>query len=294
MTALSHPPLPRSRELRRLWLEDLYTRFHDPQYIGTDPLVVLYRYENPADREIVGLIAALLAYGNVKAIMQGIENVLRRLGASPYDYITHSSPTAIARDLRGFRYRVTSEAQMTALITGVKFAVAEYGSLNAAFIGVPRPAQALRSRPCVLAHDSGTRPTRGLAGRGTQHLDQLAGFVDALTAGCGGDADALLHLVPHPSRGSACKRLMLYLRWMVRRDAIDPGGWIGLSTVELIIPLDTHVHRMSRRLGLTRRKQANLVTAMEITARLRQFCADDPLRYDFCLTRPGIMRVVES
>jgi uncharacterized protein (TIGR02757 family) len=263
------PPIPRSGPARAAWLESVYARFHDPRFIGTDPLQVLYRYGSPSEREIAGLVAACLAYGNVKAIMGGIENVLRRMTPSPRVYLLDTSPAAIAADFKNFRYRVTSPTDMTNLLLGVKNILESRGSLNA----------------CFIAGNTGR--ARSLNGD-DPHLDAIAAFVDALADASGGP---LRHLVPHPSRGSACKRLMLYFRWMVRRDSIDPGGWIGLDPASLIIPLDTHVHRMSLRLNLTRRKQPNLATALEITRRLRAICPADPLRYDFSLTRPGIMRV---
>ena len=151
------------------------------------------------------------------------------------------------------------------LLIGMKGVLDSHGSLNA----------------CFTSH-------RADAAAEQPHLDAISGFVEALCAASGG---RLYHLIPHPARGSACKRLMLYFRWMVRRDSVDPGGWTGLNTADLIVPLDTHVHRMSLRLNLTRRRQPNLATAMEITRGLRAICPADPLRYDFALTRPGIMRV---
>jgi len=91
-----------------------------------------------------------------------------------------------------------------------------------------------------------------------------------------------------PSKGSAAKRLNLFLRWMVRRDAVDPGGWDHVPAALLIVPLDVHMHRISVRLGLTQRKQADLRTACQITAAFRKIEPQDPVRYDFCLTRLGI------
>ncbi|OFW52907.1 MAG: TIGR02757 family protein, partial [Actinobacteria bacterium RBG_13_35_12] len=100
-------------------------------------------------------------------------------------------------------------------------------------------------------------------------------------------------LVPSPIGGSAFKRLNLYLRWMVRRDNVDPGGWIGVSSSKLIIPLDTHMYRISLKLGFTERKQADIRTAMEITSALKKFDRDDPVKYDFALTRLGMNKVEE-
>ena len=95
-------------------------------------------------------------------------------------------------------------------------------------------------------------------------------------------------LLCHPAAGSACKRLNLYLRWMVRRDDVDPGGWTGVSPARLVVPLDVHMHRIGRALGLTESRYANLRTALEMTAAFRRIAPEDPVRYDFALTRLGI------
>jgi uncharacterized protein (TIGR02757 family) len=119
-------------------------------------------------------------------------------------------------------------------------------------------------------------------------IPALTRWVAELTSAAGTD---LSHLLPDPNRGSACKRLCLYLRWMVRTDAIDPGGWQSLSPSQLIIPLDVHMHRVALSLGLTTRKAADLKTAMEVTDSLRRVDPTDPLRFDFALTRPGILNI---
>ncbi len=95
-------------------------------------------------------------------------------------------------------------------------------------------------------------------------------------------------LLPSPGKGSACKRLNLFLRWMVRSDDVDPGGWSGVDAGKLIVPLDTHMHRMGLEVGLTRRKQADMQAALEVTRAFRTIAPEDPVRYDFALTRLGI------
>ena len=100
-------------------------------------------------------------------------------------------------------------------------------------------------------------------------------------------------LLPCPEKGSACKRFHLFLRWMVRNDAVDPGGWDGISASKLIVPLDVHMHRICMRLGLTSRAQADLKTALEVTGRFRAIVPEDPVRYDFALTRIGIRNDID-
>jgi uncharacterized protein (TIGR02757 family) len=116
-------------------------------------------------------------------------------------------------------------------------------------------------------------------------IPALTDFVKELM---GGDVPCDKYLVPEPGRGSACKRLHLYLRWMVRKDAVDPGGWDGIPASKLVIPLDTHMYQIGVALRLTKRNQADLRTALEITNAFREIVPEDPVRYDFALTRLGI------
>jgi uncharacterized protein (TIGR02757 family) len=243
------------------WLERQRLRYHHRRYVDPDPLALLYPYEDPRDREIVGLIAASLAYGNVKAMLPAIRRVLDVLGPAPARTLPSLSRRRIAGRLRGFRYRFTSGEQIGGLLVAVARVVAERGSLEAAFAAhMPREADTV--------------------------LPALEGFVREMSeaAPC-----ALAHLLPCPSRGSACKRLNLFLRWMVRKDAIDLGVWSSVSPSRLVIPLDTHVIRVGRCLRLTRYASPGWKMAADITASLRAVDAADPVRYDFALCHVGMM-----
>ncbi len=146
---------------------------------------------------------------------------------------------------------------MAALLTGIKRAMAVHGSLERLFAA-------------------------GLSRGDATVLPALARFVGELRSSAG---SALPSLLPSPADGSACKRLNLFLRWMVRRDAVDPGPWTTVPASRLVVPLDTHMFRIARGLGLTQRRQADLKSALEITAGFRALRPEDPVRYDFCLTR---------
>lgn len=126
---------------------------------------------------------------------------------------------------------------------------------------------------------------RGLGAGDETVLDALSKFAGELSRRAGGCRRGL---VPSPCKGSACKRLNLFMRWMVRRDEVDPGGWSGVPPSKLVVPLDTHMFRICSTMGLTRRKQADLRTAREITDRFREIAPGDPVRYDFALTRLGM------
>ena len=113
----------------------------------------------------------------------------------------------------------------------------------------------------------------------------MENFADTFNRCAGRDN---MFLLPRPSKGSACKRMALFLRWMVRRDDVDPGGWRGISPAELLIPLDTHMFNITTTLGLCRSKSANGKAAAEITENFKEICPEDPVKYDFALTRYGI------
>jgi uncharacterized protein (TIGR02757 family) len=205
-------------------------------------------------------VAAGLAYGRVTQILASIARALAPLGDSPRAFLDAAAPRRIDRLYAGFRHRFTSGAELAALLVAVKRACARHGSLEALFASGLDP------------HDLTVLPA-------------LARFVDTLHRLAPRPCPSLLS---SPDDGSACKRLNLWLRWMVRRDAVDPGPWQAVPSSLLVVPLDTHLFRIGRALGLTDRRQADLAAALEITRGFARFTPRDPVRYDFCLTRLGI------
>lgn len=244
----------------RDWLEQGYAKYHRTEWIGTDPIMYLHRYHVPVDQEIAGLIAASLAYGNVTAINASIAKVLAAMQPSPRQFLEATGEAEIRRAFRGFRHRWTDGAALAALLTGMQRVIREHGSLGMAF----------------AAGDEGE----------DNIMIPLARWVRRLKQGQQPESRGLLS---DPERGSACKRLHLYMRWMVRKDVIDPGCWSGVEAGRLLIPLDTHVYRFARACGFTRRNAADGKTAAEITGKFRMICPGDPVKYDFSLTRPGIV-----
>ena len=244
------------RHADRSELDALYTRYNRREYVHPDPMEVLYEYPAVRDREIVGLVASHLAYGRVAQILKSVHEALERMGPSPAAFLESTPERQIGAAFAGFKHRFTTGSDMAALLQGIRRVLRSHGSLNAAF--------------CA-----------GLSGEDDTVVPALTRFVGQVAA-------ARPMLMPCPTRGSACKRLHLYLRWMVRSDAVDPGGWQGVPPAKLVIPLDTHMHRIARRLGLTRCNAADLKTAIEITHGFRRWSPDDPVKYDFVLTRLGI------
>ena len=243
-------------------LEALYHRYNQRKFVDPDPLQFLYYYEGLCDREVAAFVASSLAYGRVAQILKSVSFVLERMRPSPSIFLTHASVEAIGKTFAGFKHRFTTAEKLCAMLVAIKGILERHGSLGACF-------------------------SAGLKDDDQTILPALCAFTGELT----GKASARLdHLVPSPVGGSACKRLNLFLRWMVRQDEVDPGGWDNVPQSKLIVPVDTHMHRICLHLGLTTRKQANMATALEITEGFRALAPDDPVRYDFSLTRLGIRR----
>lgn len=186
--------------------------------------------------------------------------VLGVIGPDPVDFVTRKKPATIEKQLAGFKHRFTTGSDLAGLLAGAGAAIRKYGSLNECF-------------------------RRGIGPADTTVVPALARFTSDIAGLAGRTCDFLM---PSAQKGSACKRLNLYMRWMVRSDAVDPGGWTGVDPAMLVVPLDTHMHRAGLALGLTARKQADLRTAVEVTEGFRGIVPGDPVRYDFALTRLGI------
>jgi len=242
-------------------LNKLYRRYHRREFVHPDPVEFIHDYPDLRDREIVGFIASSLAYGRVAQIEKSVSRVLERM-QSPSDFLKRSSVRSLRRAFSDFRHRFSTGEELSAMLCGIKRIIERYGSIEGCFI-------------------AGFRDDDGTV------LPALSAFVaECVRAGAGRRSS----LLASPSGGSACKRLNLYLRWMVRRDEVDPGGWERVPPSKLVVPLDTHMFRICRALGFTRRRQADLRSAIEVTEAFREISPEDPVRYDFTLTRFGIRR----
>jgi uncharacterized protein (TIGR02757 family) len=242
-------------------LESLYAKYNRKRYVHPDPLEFLYAFADPSDRELVALISACLAYGRVHQILKGIRACLDIMGNSPRRFLLSSNESSLAMAFAGFNYRFTRGHEMARFMTGLKRAIERHGNLEAVFSAAPDA--------------TGAQGTISRLKKGVDELLSLAGLPRS-------------YLLPDPAKKSACKRLFLFLRWMVRADRVDPGGWSAISPADLVIPLDTHMFHIATDLGLTSRKQANLATALEITRAFARLSPSDPVKYDFVLTRFGI------
>ena len=249
--------------------ERAYDLYHHPRYIIPDPLQIVL--EAPArDREVIAFIATALALGRVQGILAAIREVLSRLRELNRS-VTEGLLCATAREVRGvcrgFVYRFFDQDQLAAFLASLGRALRDHGSLERLFEAHAGPGDGLEPEQ---------RTIRG-----------LEGMVRALRERADGELNSSI-LLPLPERGSACKRLLLFLRWMVRSDEIDPGGWSVLDPAELLVPVDTHMQSVARAFGVASSRHPSLKSSRTLTALFREFAPEDPARYDFCLTRLGI------
>jgi uncharacterized protein (TIGR02757 family) len=246
-----------------------------------DPVEFVHRQRAREDRELVALLAASCAFGNVKAIRMKLTELLDRIGPRPAR--AADDPEALAERLAGWKHRVFRGEDLAKLLVGARRVQRADGSLGAAF---------QRALARVDRELRGEEPE-------SRVREALASWCDRIRAEGGlpraGETDPTgrrgpSHLLSDARAGSGAKRLLLFLRWMVRpADGIDLGMWT-VPTHRLLVPVDVHIHKLARNLGLTRRRDLSWKTAVEITRALARFDADDPTRYDFSLCHMGMVQ----
>jgi uncharacterized protein (TIGR02757 family) len=252
-------------------LDELYDAFNVADS-ATDPIQIVRRYERDDDREIVGFIAAALAFGRVASVLQSIERVLAVMGPEPAAYVRRFDARRDAPAFAGIVHRWTRATDIVALLWLLRQMVDRSASVEGFFLDGHDEA----SPDIAEALDSFS--TRAMA------LDLTAAYGRLPSPSTG-----VCYFFPRPSAGSGCKRLNLFLRWMVRRDALDLGVWRRVSPAKLVVPLDTHVIRVGRCLRLTTSTSPGWRMAADITASLRRLDPHDPVRYDYSLCHLGMM-----
>jgi uncharacterized protein (TIGR02757 family) len=251
-------------------LDRLYAEFNYPDS-AADPIQIVRRFDHPGDREVVGFIAASLAFGRVASVLQSIERVLAIMGPRPSEYLRRFEPRLERAAFAHVGHRWTRGPDLVALLWVLRQMLDRSGSIEGFFLeGYDGGAEDVGS-----ALDSFSR--RALA------LDLKAAY------GRVPRRPGVCYFFPRASAGSPCKRLNLFLRWMVRRDALDLGIWTRVPAAKLVVPLDTHVIRVGRCLRLTRYRSPGWRMAREITSSLRLLDPADPVRYDFALCHIGMM-----
>jgi len=253
-------------------LDKLYAT-RSQAHLANDPLSFCHRYGSPEDREIVGLIASCFAYGNVKIILRSLATVFDKMGTSPRKFVEAFEPERDRALFAGFKHRFNDGRDLGALLLAARTMLDEADTIGEFFLG------------CYDREANDVTPSLTEFSAALLAMDYSAVFGSREIP-----ADSYFSFFfPSPAAGSACKRLCMYLRWMVRpADGIDLGLWREVSPAKLVIPVDAHIQRISRYLGLTSRKQADWRMAREITAALRELDPADPVKYDFSLCHLGI------
>ena len=246
------------------FLEAAFRRYNQPGFIPDDPISLPHSFSSVQDRELIGFWAATLAWGQRKTIIQNARRLVELMDGAPHDFMLNHNEQDRARFL-DFKHRTFQATDTLWFLEFFQQYYRKNASLETAF--------ARHLQPGDLTTE------RALAGF---HHD----FFDHPDA-----PDRTRKHVATPERGSTCKRLNMYLRWMVRSDAagVDFGIWKEISPAQLLIPLDVHVERVARRLGLLQRPQTDWKAVLELTENLRAFDPEDPVKYDYALFGMGVL-----
>ena len=249
-------------------LDRLYVKYNRRDNIAPDPLGFVYKYSNKADREIVGLLSAMLAYGRVAQISNSLEKLLGIIGKSPAQFVRQFDKSK-KTCFKDFKHRFNTGSDIADLLELLKWVLEKHGSIERFFI------------------DGYNKDDTNIAGA-------LSVFCRTLLQKHAADNNGVVrqsfkYLLSDPANKSACKRLNLYLRWMVRDDDVDAGTWKLVDKSKLIIPMDVHMSRVTRVMGFHDARNITLSTAVEVTARFAEIEPADPVKYDFVLCRMSMI-----
>ena len=251
-------------------MDTLYAEFNADRAVA-DPVWMARRYDRSDDREVAAFIAAALAFGRVQSVLNSVDGMLQVMGASPAAFVRNFAP---ARDRDCFKHLVhrwTNGADFAALVWILHQMIEQRGSIESFFI------EGLADDAVDVGAALQSFSTRALA------LDVSAIY------GKKRPKPGVAYFFSRPSSGGACKRLNLFLRWMVREDQVDLGVWKKIRPGQLIVPLDTHIIRVGQCLRLTKLKSPGWRMAADITASLRAIDPIDPVKFDFSICHLGMM-----
>ena len=249
------PPLFMTTDDARALLDPLVERYERPAFVHDDPISVVWAFDDPADQEVIGLYAALLAWGRRSVILAKLAELVERMGGQPHRFVRDFGPAHHGR-LDGFKHRTFSSADAVSLTTAVRAALKAHGSLGTLFASGLEDGADIG--PAIQRFSDTLLTITPEAGVRSKHLAR-------------------------PSTGSACKRLSMYARWMTRPGPVDMGLWDAVRPDQLVIPLDVHTGTQARRLGLLTRRYDDWRAVQELTDVCRALSPQDPARYDFAL-----------
>lgn len=246
-------------------LEYHYKSF-DKSHLMPDPLQFPHMFSNPGDIEVMAFIASVFAYGNVKQIINSLNKFLSLSGNNPFLFIKNYKRSSA----NTFVHRFYSKQDVNSLFHLLRIAYEKYSTLNRLFM-------------------SGYRNTDENIKEGISNFSNY--FLETSQKEFGKLSRGIQFMIPLPEKGSACKRMNLFLRWMVRKDELDFGLWTNIQTSKLVIPVDTHIAKICKGLKLTNRKNVSWKMAEEITENLKMFDNEDPVKYDFALCHIGMRKI---
>lgn len=248
---------------------DYYYKTFDRTKLEPDPLQFPHLFKNEKDIEVMAFVASVFAYGNVKQIINSLQKFLELAHNRPFSFIKNFDESGRAKEIL-FIHRFYSSKDIIQLFHLLKLAYSEFYSLKSLFL---------------LGYNKADRSTKNAISNFSNYFLEKA-FKEFRNLSRG-----LKFMFPLPEKGSACKRMNLFLRWMVRKDELDFGLWNEIPASKLIIPVDTHVARICKQLKLTKRKNVSWKMAEEITKNLKKFDPDDPVKYDFAICHIGMRKL---
>ena len=245
---------------------DLKVReYNQPAFIANDPVCIPHQYHIKQDIEIAAFFAAILAWGQRKTIINKCNDLFNRMDNAPYQFMLQHEDNDLKR-LLGFKHRTFNDTDLLYFVSFFNHHYKNHDSLEDAFIPSNLDPASNCSTELALNHFR-------------EYFMSLPDFPNR----------SKKH-ISSPKQKSTCKRLNMFLRWMVRKDncGVDFGIWAKIKPAELICPCDVHVDRVARTLGLIERKQTDWLTATALTAKLKEFDPEDPVKYDFALFGLGV------
>lgn len=243
------------------YLDELTEKYENKDFIKNDPIQFPHRFKQKEDIEIAGFIASIFAYGKREVFIQKLNIIFEKMSNKPYDFVKQFDEKNDILDDCDYRFSKGIDLKQIVLILKTLYNNNE--SLESLFLDGWNKTRTINGMFQVVTDYFYARTT----------LPITQGFY---------------HLLPNPNKGSACKRLNMFLRWMVRDGYVDLAIWKFIPKSELIIPLDTHVAKISRKLNLINRQQNDWKTAKELTDILKEYCPSDPIKYDFAMFGYGV------
>ena len=240
-------------------LDNLVSKYETEDFIKDDPIQFIHKYPQKEDAELAGFIASLFAYGNRKMFIAKLNNLFERADNKISDYIKAGDFS----NLKGFEYRFSKDNDIIPIFETLNKLYFESKGLEELFeYGYKQDNDIYKMLKTVVDYFYSRSPK---------------------TAGQG-----FYHMIPNPENGGAMKRMNMFLRWMVRKPPVDLGIWTFIKPKDLLIPLDVHVARVSRNMGLLTRKSNDFKAVIELTSKLRELCPEDPVKYDFAMFAFGV------